>query len=175
MFKKDKITDNEKEIASEKIFENKTFKPTSNLDIKDEKTIIGQHILIEGNIRGEGHLLIEGSMKGNIVMDKHDFALGSKGRFEGEIQAQNVSISGQMIGNIKTQGRVEITKEADFSGEVKAKSISIGDGAYFKGTIELDKEPHRNKMLPGKSATTPVPQSTSETMGRVDKTANKVA
>ncbi|MCJ7539264.1 MAG: polymer-forming cytoskeletal protein [Desulfobacterales bacterium] len=175
MFKKDNISDNEKEIASEKIVENKTFNPTPNLEKKDVKTIIGEHISIEGNIHGEGHLLIEGSMKGNIVMDKHDFALGSKGRFEGEIQAQNVSISGQMIGNIKTQGRVEITKEADFSGEVKAKSISIGDGAYFKGTIELDKEPHRNKILPEKSATTSLPQSASEPMGKVDKTANKVA
>ena len=175
MFKKDRISDNEKEIDSEKIFENKTFKQTPDLEIRDEKTIIGQHILIEGNIRGEGHLLIEGSMKGNIVMDKHDFALGSKGRFEGEIQAQNVSISGQMIGNIKTQGKVEITKEADFLGEIKAKSISIGDGAYFKGTIELDKEPHRNKILPGKSATTSLPQSASEPVGKVDKTANKVA
>lgn len=174
MFKKYKISDNEKEIASEKIIEQKAFTPTPNLEKKDVKTIIGEHILIEGNIRGEEHLLIEGSMKGNIVMDKHDFALGSKGRFEGEIQAQNVSISGQMIGNIKTQGRVEITKEADFSGEVKAKSISIGDGAYFKGTIELDKEPHRNKILPGKSATTSLPQSASEPMGKVDKTANKI-
>ena len=175
MFKKDKISENEKEIPSEKIIENKTFIPTPNLEKKDQKTIIGQHILIEGNIQGEEHLLIEGSVKGNIVMDKHDFSLGSKGRFEGEIQAQNVSISGQMVGNIRTQGRVEITKEADFLGEVKAKSISIGDGAYFKGTIELDRDPHRNKVLPGKSLTTSISQSAIEPMGKVDKTANKMA
>ena len=174
MFKKDKMSDNEKEITSEKIVENKTFNPAPNLEKKNEKTVIGEHISFEGNIRGEENLLIEGSVKGNIVMDKHDFALGSKGRFEGEIQAQNVSISGQMVGNIKTQGRVEITKEADFSGDVKAKSISVGDGAYFKGTIELDREPHRNKVLPGKSATTSIPQSASEPMGKVDKTANKI-
>ena len=170
MFQKDKRSDDEREITSDKIVEHKTSTPTQSL----EKTIIGEHISIDGDIRGEGDLLIEGSLKGNIKLEKHNFALGSKGRFEGEIQAQNVRISGQMSGNIKTQGRVEITKEADFSGDVKAKSISIGDGAYFKGTIELEREPHRSKVFPGKLATTSIPQSTSAPMGKVDKTDSKM-
>jgi len=174
MFKKDNRSDTEKEISPEKIIEQKSFTPAPNLEKKEEKTIIGEHITIEGNIRGEGHLLIEGSMKGNIEMEKHNFSLGSKGRFEGEIQAQNVSISGQMVGNIKTQGKVEITKEADFLGEIKAKSISVGDGAYFKGTIELDREPHRNKILPGKSTNISIPQSAGQSSSQVDKKANKI-
>jgi cytoskeletal protein CcmA (bactofilin family) len=48
-----------------------------------------------------------------------------------------------MIGNIKTKGKVEITKEADFMGDISTKSISVEDGAYFKGSIELEREPHR--------------------------------
>jgi cytoskeletal protein CcmA (bactofilin family) len=79
-------------------------------------------------------------MKGNIEMEKHNFAVGSKGRVEGEINAQSVRVSGQMIGNIKTKGKVEITKEADFMGDIRAKSISVEDGAYFKGSIELERE-----------------------------------
>ena len=58
-----------------------------------------------------------------------------------------------MIGNIKTQGTVEITKEADFMGDIRAKSVLVEDGAYFKGSIELDKEPHRKTALTGKSTT----------------------
>ena len=173
MFKMDKRSDEEKKVVSEEIVEQKTYTPAPSLEKKDEKTIIGEHIAIEGNIRGEEHLIIEGSMKGSIQMEKHNFTLGSKGRFEGEIQAQNVSISGQMIGNIKTQGKVEITKEADFLGEVKAKSISVGDGAYFKGTIELEREPHRDKALPKKSPTISIPQTVSEPKIQADKTANK--
>ena len=90
-----------------------------------ENTVIGEKISIEGNIRGDEHIIIEGLMKGNVEMEKHDFTVGSKGRVEGEINAQNVKISGQMIGNIKTQGKVEITKEADFMGDIRAKSISV--------------------------------------------------
>jgi len=58
-----------------------------------------------------------------------------------------------MIGKIKTQDKVEITKEAYFMGDIKIKNISVEDGAYFKGSIELDKEPHRKTALAGKSTT----------------------
>jgi cytoskeletal protein CcmA (bactofilin family) len=98
-------------------------------------------------------------------MEKNNFTIGSKGRVEGEIKAQNVKVSGQIIGNIKTQGRVEITKEADFMGDIRAKNISVEDGAYFKGSIELDQEPHRKTALSGKSTTitTTQPETRSET------------
>jgi cytoskeletal protein CcmA (bactofilin family) len=113
--------------------------PTSS----GEKTIIGENISIEGQIKGEDHLVIEGVLKGNVELEKHNFTVGLNGRVDGEIRAQNVSISGQLRGTIKALGKVEVTKEADFLGEIKAKSISVEDGAYFKGSIELDREPHR--------------------------------
>ena len=109
----------------------------------EEKTIIGEHIAIEGQIRSEEHLVIEGAMKGNVEMEKHNFTVGTSGRVEGEIRARNVSISGRLQGTINALGKVEVSKEADFFGAIKAKSISVEDGAYFKGSIELDREPHR--------------------------------
>lgn len=126
-------------------------KPVPSPSARAESTVIGENISIEGQILGNEHLVIEGAMKGNVQMEGHDFTVGSKGRVEGEIKAQNVKISGQMIGNILTKGKVEITKEADFMGDIRAKGISVEDGAYFKGSIELDQEPHRKTMLSGKS------------------------
>jgi cytoskeletal protein CcmA (bactofilin family) len=148
--------------------------PAPSPYVKDEKTVIGEHIFIEGSIRGEEHLLIEGSMKGNIDMPKHNFHMGSKGRFEGEIQALNVNIGGQMIGKIKSQGRVEITKDADFLGDIKAKSISLEDGAYFKGSIELDREPHRKPAAAGKTIEPPVSRLEPKPIPPGDK-LNKVS
>ena len=113
----------------------------------EEKTTIGQHISIEGQIRGKEHLVIEGSMKGNVQMENHNFTVGANGRVDGEVRAQNVSISGQLKGTINALGKVEVTKEADFYGDIKAKSISVEDGAYFKGSIELNREPHRKSSF----------------------------
>ncbi len=126
----------------------------------DGKTIIGEQITIDGAIRGKEDLLIEGSVKGRIEVATHHLTVGAKGQVEAEIQAANVTISGRLMGNINTTGKVEITKEADFNGEIKAKSISVEDGAYLKAVIELKREPEKKPVTvvkpSEKSASEPV-------------------
>lgn len=131
----------------------------SSSTAREEKTIIGEHIFIEGSIRGEENLEIEGSMKGSIDLEKHNFRVGPNGQVEGEINARNVSVSGEFRGNIKSHEKVEITREADFYGEIKAKSISIEDGAYIKGVIELDREPNRKSSGAQKPSATAAPET----------------
>ena len=91
--------------------------------------------------------MIEGELKGNVQLEKHNFTVGTSGRIDGEIRAQSVSISGQLKGSINAFGKVEVTKEADFCGDIKAKSIAVEEGAYFKGSIELTREPHRKSSF----------------------------
>jgi len=173
MLKKSKKPEGDRGYADDKTAETKTLTSIPHSETRAETTIIGENISIEGSIRGAEHLVIEGSMKGNIEMEKHNFTVGSKGRIEGEIHAQNVKVSGQMIGNIRTQGKVEITKEADFMGEIRAKNISVEDGAYFKGSIELDKEPHRKTALAGKSTTFATPQPLNDSKSLTAKEDKK--
>ncbi len=121
------------------------LRPSINeeLNRREQTTTIGDLIFIEGTIRGEENLTLNGTMKGNIDMGKHNFTIGVKGRVEGEIHARDVNIDGQFKGTIRAQGKVAVTKAADFNGEIKAKSFSVEDGAYFKGAVELDREPHQ--------------------------------
>jgi cytoskeletal protein CcmA (bactofilin family) len=140
-----------KKSGSEKFFELKAYSKASNQEASNEKTIIGKDIFIEGDICGREHLVIDGSVKGNIEMEAHNFALGPNGRVEGEIHARNIRISGQMIGNIKTEGKIEITKEADFRGDIRAKTISVENGAFFKGSVELIQEPPQKTFSAEKS------------------------
>jgi cytoskeletal protein CcmA (bactofilin family) len=51
-----------------------------------------------------------------------------------------VTVSGQLKGNINALDRVDITKDADFNGDIKAKRISVEDGAYLKAAIEVERE-----------------------------------
>jgi cytoskeletal protein CcmA (bactofilin family) len=162
MLKTGKKPEDDKGSAYNKITDQKAQTTAPSPGNTAEKTVIGENISIEGNIHGDEHLVIEGSMKGKIEMEKHNFTVGSKGRVEGEINAQSVRVSGQLIGNIKTKGKVEITKEADFMGDIKAESISVEDGAYFKGSIELDREPHRKTALAGNSTTFATTQPVNE-------------
>ncbi len=173
MLKRGKKPEDDKGSAYDKITEQKTLTPVPRPETTAENTVIGENISIEGNIRGDEHLVIEGSMKGKIEMGKHNFTVGSKGRVEGGINAQSVRISGQMIGNIRTKGKVEITKEADFMGDIRAKSISVETGAYFKGSIELDKEPQGKTALVGQSTTIAATQPINEPVTPTAKEADK--
>jgi cytoskeletal protein CcmA (bactofilin family) len=116
----------------------------------DQKTVIGDQISIEGAIRGQEDLLIEGSVKGSIEVKAHRLTVGVKGQVEAEILAANVTVSGKLSGNINAIGKVEITKEADFNGEIKARSISVQDGAYLKAVIEMEREPLKSISPSGK-------------------------
>ena len=104
------------------------------------KTVIGEKIAIEGTIRGQEDLVIDGMMKGTIELEKNQVLVGPKGKVEAEIRVADINISGRLIGNIQASGKVSFTKQADFIGEIKAKRISVEDGAYLKAAIELERE-----------------------------------
>ena len=163
MLGKSKKTESGPSVSVDKSGEAKSQTFGSEPSARDKKTIIGEHISIEGSIRGEEDLQIEGSMKGNIELGKHNFKVGPSGQMDGEITARNVSVSGEFKGNIKSHEKVEVTREADFYGEIKAKSISIEDGAYIKGVIELDREPNRKSGGVHKSGATASPATGTPT------------
>lgn len=185
MLKRTKKDDNSTPFTADNILQEKAASPSptptlrpsiSNEDkiTSQQKTTIGQQITIEGNIRGEENLTINGTMKGNIEMGKHNFAIGPKGRVDGEIHARDVSIDGQFKGTIKALGKVAVSKEADFNGEIKARSFSVEDGAYFKGVVELDREPPKRSAVadvPGRSISSEIGKQsvTSPTDEKMEK------
>jgi cytoskeletal protein CcmA (bactofilin family) len=105
-----------------------------------EETVIGENISIEGTVLADEDIIIEGRMKGTIETKSHCITIGPKGHIEADVDAQDVVISGMMAGNIIARNKVQINKEADFTGRITAKRIAIEDGAYIKATIELEKE-----------------------------------
>lgn len=173
MLKRSKKGEKSKTTASAGISEEEKRLLVSATASATASTVIGEHITIEGSIRGEENLVIDGSMKGNVELKNHDFTIGSKGRFDGEIEAENVSISGDIKGNIKTPGRVQITREADFIGEIKAQNISVEDGAYFKGVIELQRPPNRKTAKSTDADTKSATQTNQEADSPIEKEAKK--
>jgi cytoskeletal protein CcmA (bactofilin family) len=108
--------------------------------VKEEKTTINRSTIIDGNIKAKEHLIINGTIKGNVEIRNFNLFLGPGGRLEGEVHAQNVRIRGQMKGDIKATGKVEITKGANFSGKIESKGISVEQGAYFDAYVDLRRE-----------------------------------
>ncbi len=113
--------------------------------VKEDKTTINSSTIINGNIKAEEHLIINGKIKGNVEISKFNLFIGPGGKIEGEAHAQNVRIRGYMKGDVKATGKVEITKEANFIGKIESKSISVEKGAYFDASVKLGRESSDSK------------------------------
>jgi cytoskeletal protein CcmA (bactofilin family) len=137
------------------------------------RTIIGEKISIDGAIRGREDLFIEGSVKGRIEVEAHHLTVGPRGQVEAEIQAANVTISGRLVGNINATGKVKITKEADFNGEIKSKTISVEDGAYLKAVIELKREADKKPVPVVKAEEKPASEPVKEPFTLAGKSSKR--
>ena len=153
MFKKSKSAEKEGKLMDKPATSDFSSTPTSGS--VNTKTVLGERITINGDIRGAENLVIEGSLQGMIELEKNHITIGPKGRVNAEIKARDVAIMGQLKGNVQATGMVKITKDAKFDGEIKSRNISVEDGAYLKAAIELQRDPI--KSGPAVEKTTPKP------------------
>src|SRR5262245_20014224 len=100
-------------------------------------TVIGNSIVIDGEISGDEELVVQGTVKGKIALAEN-LHVESGGVVEADIETQTVTISGQVTGNIHAKERVEIRADGKMVGDIKAPRINIADGATFKGSVDMD-------------------------------------
>lgn len=103
---------------------------------KTIETIIGPSVKVEGDFKGEGDLVIEGSLVGTL-QTKNNLKIGQNAMVEATIRANNAFISGKVKGNISVKGKIEITGTAIILGNIKAQIISIESGALIKGDLDM--------------------------------------
>lgn len=109
--------------------------PASSLP-KTVETIIGPSVKVEGNFKGEGDLIIEGILIGDL-QTKNNLKIGQNSVIDANIRANNAFISGRVRGNITVNGKLEITGTAIILGDIKAQMISIESGALIKGKLNM--------------------------------------
>lgn len=102
--------------------------------------VIGPSIHIDGTLRGDEDLLIEGKVKGTVELKKNSVTIGSKGEVTADIYAHTIYIDGSMNGNLVAAERVVVRKSARISGSITAPRVSLEDGARFNGSIDMDPE-----------------------------------
>jgi len=98
---------------------------------------IGKSIVIRGDIYSKEDLHLDGKAQGTIDMPGNRLTVGANGKVEASIKAREVVILGAVLGNVEAGERIVIRKDAQLEGDLKSASISIDDGAYFKGSIDI--------------------------------------
>ena len=100
-------------------------------------TVIGSNITIDGEVRGEESLIVQGTVKGRIVVSEK-LTIEDGATVEADVESQNVIVSGRLTGNIVAREKVEVKADARVIGDIKSPRIAIADGASFKGNIDMD-------------------------------------
>lgn len=98
--------------------------------------IIGNGTDINGNIKSNGDLRIDGFIKGNIHATGK-VVVGSTGRVEGEIICQNADISGDVKAHIKVTELLSLKANAVVSGDILTNKLAIEPGAVFTGACKM--------------------------------------
>src|SRR5580704_16681893 len=116
---------------------------------------LGASLTIKGQITGDEDLQIEGKVEGPISLQGHRLTVGRSARLNSEVNAREVVVYGKASGNLRARDRVEIKKDGEVTGDITTARISIEDGAYFKGRIEIERSKQASQAEP-ESAKVPV-------------------
>lgn len=128
-------------------------------DTRSDVAHIGKSVLIKGELSGSEDLYLDGEVEGTIEMQKHSLTIGPNGRIRAHINAREVIIHGKVDGNIRATDRLELKRTSVLVGNVQTQRIVIEDGAFFKGSIDIQREakPEAKKETPAFTAAAVAP------------------
>lgn len=112
--------------------------PSPDQNLKGKSVFIGQSICIKGELNGNEDLTIEGKVEGDIRLKDHNLIIGTNGKIKAEIFAKNITVMGEVDGNVHAEEKVEISKSGRLMGNITAPRVVIEDGARFKGSVEME-------------------------------------
>ena len=98
---------------------------------------IGQSLFIKGEVSGSEDLTVEGRVEGKIDLKDHNLTIGPNGRVHAEIHAKNITIIGEVTGNVVADEKVDLTDSGRLVGDIRSPRIAVSDGAQFKGSVDM--------------------------------------
>jgi cytoskeletal protein CcmA (bactofilin family) len=100
---------------------------------------IGKSLQIKGEVIGSESLYIDGNVEGTINLPDCRVTVSREALVSANITAREVVVLGKVSGNIYASDRVDIRSEGCLTGDVTTGRITIGEGAFFKGGIDIRK------------------------------------
>ena len=105
------------------------------------KAVLGKNVVIQGQIRSQEDLTIEGEVDGTIEMLGHRLTIAPDGKVRADVKVREIEVRGSIQGKIEAAEKVVIRKSAQLVGDIHSTGIVIEDGGYIKGSVELSRSP----------------------------------
>ena len=111
---------------------------------------LGSNSEFKGRLTFQGTIRIDGSYSGTISVDG-TLVVGPTGRVKAEVNASNIIISGEVIGNLTAEKNIEVHTSGKVYGNVASPTVTIHEGAVFQGHCHTgekqDNHPKRLSIL----------------------------
>ncbi len=88
---------------------------------------IGKSVVIKGELSGSEDLYVDGQVEGSISLKNHSLTIGPNGQVKASVEAKGLVV----------QGKLELRKSAVVTGDISTQRISIEEGAYLKGKVDI--------------------------------------
>ena len=123
--------------------------------------VIGRSIQINGDLRGDEDLRIEGDVSGTIELKNSSLTIGREGKIKADVYARAITVDGTMEGDLFASECVTIRMNARVVGSIVAPRVAIEDGAKFKGAIDMDQDVVDKALGSAKTGAAPKPVPSS--------------
>jgi cytoskeletal protein CcmA (bactofilin family) len=109
-----------------------------------ELSFIGNSTVVEGKIKTEGSIRIDGKLVGDLI-SKANAALGGNGIIEGNLTARNVTLAGKVTGTVTASEKLVLEAKSMVKGDIRAARLVVDEGAVFDGHCAMSASPSAPK------------------------------
>ena len=102
-------------------------------------TDVGETLTVKGELSAREHVIINGTVEGDVSVPDHGVAIGPQGNIKGNIFAKTITVLGRVIGTLTAERSAELRRTAQVEGELIAPAVVIDDGAVLQGSIDTSK------------------------------------
>jgi cytoskeletal protein CcmA (bactofilin family) len=112
---------------------------TTRPDREPIENVLGRSAFIRGELSAEGPFRVDGTVEGTLA-SRAEVVIGESGVVRGDVIGTDIVVAGQIIGNVRCSGHLEILAKGKVEGDIDAQSMRIETGGVFCGTSRMGKE-----------------------------------
>jgi cytoskeletal protein CcmA (bactofilin family) len=100
---------------------------------------LGPRDVLQGRLEIQGDLKIQGNVEGELKATG-DVTIDSTAAIQASIEGSNVSVRGQVTGNVTAKRRLTLGGSGRLNGDVKVARLTVEDGATLNGNVTMSSE-----------------------------------
>ncbi len=102
----------------------------------DVETVVGPSVNVEGDFASEGNILVKGTVSGSVKTSRL-LTVEPGAKILANVRAGEAMIAGHIKGNVRVEGRLELTETAQISGDISCKVLVVAAGALIHGKVTM--------------------------------------